>query len=508
MDIESTTVPHDNKEIDQTHSGDLTTPWYSFTRLLVGDTVRLTPGLLAQFLDGVGVNIVLGIYLSPEAMGLYTLFWFAQTHFSNLMTGWLRTAILRFLSETPSRINAFLRFSFFTVIISAILAGILAVGLSFMWPGSFESSHIVWSIAIFIGASLFLIFQSVLRGSFEQSRFSASSVLLVVIKIGLLFLFLPSATAPVTTALTVIAISYIPVLIWQWDKIREFITLPSTLEAKFEINVQLLWRSLVYGAPLTISLFIIGLLQTGDRYLLASLVSLSSVGVYAFWMDIGLQIRSYRIIFAALNPRLFQLHYTNPAQAKNYVRRLTGYYVRLGAPLLTYLGVVFPPILIWLNIKPEYFSASHLIFYGMGVAFLLGLVQLSGIEREFEEKTMVFVTASGLSILVMVAGVYVLTPLAGLDGTGIATLSGFGLYFVIISYAARTWPTLSDILIGTCSSLCLFWIFHWVAPIGGNLISILLVGLILFVYSLWVLRPIWYNRLQTILYQRNKGSTL
>ena len=485
-----------NRGIKESDSDHVTAQQRSFGRLLVGDIIRLTPGLMAQLVDGFVVNTVLGVYLPPQAMGLYTLFWLTQAYVADFVTGWLRTAIIRFLPENPYHLRRFIRFAFITILVVGALGTLVAVVLAMGQADKFRWAHLAWTVAIFCGLSFFLTFQCALRGLFEQSHFSASAVLLVLTKVLLLLVFLPNATDRVATALMAMALSYVPPLIWQWKRLRQMDKQRASRDVEKSGDGPLLRRSLVYGMPLTVSLFIINWLQTGDRYLLATLVDLKELGIYTFWMGIGLQMKVYRIIFTALGPRLFQMNQADPARAKHYVQRLIGVYMLIAAPLLTALGLLLPPILVWLKINPQYAPASHLVFYGMGIAFFLGLVQLCGKEREFAEKTAVFMQAAVPSVLVMVAGVYVLTPLVGLDGAAIATLAGFGLHFFIVAFAARTWPTLADVLTSASSSLALFVIYHWAAHTFGSLVGMMAVGLIFSCYGLWTMRRAWRNRLQ------------
>jgi O-antigen/teichoic acid export membrane protein len=418
-------------------------------------------------------------------MGLYTLFWLAQVYAASISVGWLQNAVVRFLPENHTYQTQFMRFSFISVLIVGALSGFITIALGIGWGEKFQWAHLVWTVAILCCASLFSVFQNMLRGLFEQTQFSTSAVMLVATKIVLLFVLLPRAQDRVMTALMAMALSHPPVLFWQWSKLQNLRPQDSqTITKGFEGS--LLRRSIIYGMPLTLSLFIITILQTGDRYILATLVSLKDVGIYAFWMTIGLQLGRglYGFIFITINPRLFQLYRSDSYRAKRYVHRLTGLYVIIAAPLLTVFGLLLPPTLSWLKINPQYNPESHLIFYGVGMAFCLGLAQLCGKHFEFSGKTMAFVFASVIGVLVMVAGVFTLTPLWGIKGAAMSSCAGFTVYFVSIASMSGTWPKISDFLLAGLAVALFIMIYEMASDFFGNFVSFFLMSVLLALYCI------------------------
>jgi hypothetical protein len=132
------------------------------------------------------------------------------------------------------------------------------------------------------------------------------------------------------------------------------------------------------------------------------------------------------------------------------------------------------------------------------MAFFLGLAQFCGKEREFAAQTMIFMYASLAGISLMAINVYILTPLVGLDGAASATLSGFGSYFLIVAFVARTWPRLSDVLIGALGSILLLAIYWGLANFFGYIVSRGGVPLIFSFYGLWIIRPVWNHRFREV----------
>jgi len=305
-------------------------------------------------------------------------------------------------------------------------------------------------------------------------------VLLAVVQVLLLLALLPRATDPAGAALMGTAVSFVPVLAWQYWRLGRLASTTMPAAGSQESTRVLLRRSVGYGLPLALSGLIVTLLQSGDRYLLAGLVSLRDLGIYTFWMSIGLQFGRgmYNLVFAVLNPRLFQLHGTDPAGANAWARALGGTYVAVFLPLVTAIGLVIPSALALLNIRSEYVASGHLVLFGLGAAFLFGLSQLCGKRREFEARTGVFVWAAGLGAAVMVVGVYLLVPVLGVEGAAVATLAGVATYCAVLAVASRMVPSPVSMLWGLSGCLGLLATGRLLAGTSliGEAIAISLVG--------------------------------
>ena len=164
----------------------------TFRHLVVSDAVRLAPGFLAQILGGFGITLILGIYLSPEAMGLYSLFWIAQAYLATFGSGWLQNAAIRYLPENVNRTGFFLKTSLLLTLLLALLSLLLAPLLVWLFSPVLSGENVLWTVVIFLGAALFSLFQGILRGAFQQHHFSISALLLALSKIGLLLWLLPA----------------------------------------------------------------------------------------------------------------------------------------------------------------------------------------------------------------------------------------------------------------------------------------------------------------------------
>ena len=78
----------------------------------------------------------------------------------------------------------------------------------------------------------------------------------------------------------------------------------------------------------------------------------------------------------------------------------------------------------------------------------------------------------------MIAGIYALVPIAGLDGAAAATLCGFGGYCVVIALTAKVWPDNFDIFVGLLGSCALVGGYQWAIDrfdIFGGLLAVALI---------------------------------
>lgn len=416
--------------------------------ILLVDALKLAPGLLSQLLGGFVISTLLARHLSPAQMGIYTLYWIAQSYTVTLFTGWLQNSSIRFLPGNILLLKQFIFITLLTLLLTTTAIVFMSICIA-NYVSFFNLDYLLLSIAIYTLAAFYSTFQTLFRGLFIQHEFSMNAFLLVCLKILLLILLLPMAENPVYTALMVMAISYLPVVIFQLTMLLRrsaHITRHQSGEPKIE---SLLKKSFIYGFPLTISLLVMSLMQTGDRYIISTMVPMDDLGMYAFWMMIGLQMGQglYRILFMALNPRLFKIYSENNKRAKDYIQKLIRCYLLISLPLFTSLACLLPLVLRFVGIKSQYQPASYLIFFSMGMALLLGLAQLCGKGKEFDGQTNIFVYSAISGVVVMVSGVFILTPIAGLVGAATASLCGFVCYFAIIAFNNDSWPAFKDILV-------------------------------------------------------------
>lgn len=439
--------------------------------VLIADGLRLLPGLAAQLAGGIGVTLLLGIYLTPQMLGVYTLYWITQSYLSTAASGWLRNAVIRYLSAERSLLVPYLRVTGRTAVLVIAVVGLGGLVAALVAVPPLDVWSIVWTGALVVGITLFATFQAVLRGLFEQRRFSASATLLALLKLALLAAALHWLAPTARNALAALALSHPLVLALQWERIRRFRGEALAASAREPSGDTDLWsRSLKFGLPLIVSSLVLGLLQTGDRYLLAGLVPLDALGIYAFWMTMAIRLGQalQQVLFATLNPRLFQLYGSDPQRARTFLRAFAGSYAMLAAPALILAGCWLPPILLWFGVKLAYASGAPLIFFGVAMAFLLGLGQLHGKPMEFRGHTLPYVVASVAALAVMATGVLLAAPRFGLYGAAAATTAGHVVYAAMVAAIGGTPARAVPLAVALSVSLGLLALFAWLGAVAGT----------------------------------------
>ncbi len=455
-------------------------------KILLSDVFRLAPGQLAQVIGGVGVTIILGKYLSPEELIIYTLYFLTQNYIVNLSAGWLTNSAVRFLPERPELLRSLINITIVEAICLIGFGSIISLFASSFFSQYINSAYTLLTVLLASEAFVFSVFQCSLRGMFDQKWFSWSSVIFVISKLSLLAIFLPNSADPILLVLILTVLSYMPVLLIQWiilrNKYRDIRNITINYYKSF------FQESIKYSLPLTISLLLINFLQTGDRYVLSAILERNDVGVYTFWSGIGIQLNMalYRFISMALNPRLFQLYFKAPDFAIKYVRDISNSYLLIGGPIIVVVGIIIQFGIKIFGIKLEYIGDSYLIYYGIVVAYFMGLTQLTGIIKHFEKMTGIFITASVVSIIVMISVTYICATIFELPGAGLGTLFAIFTYYFMVTYSSKSWPSILDFIISIIISSLLVIMYYLFTIKFGLLLSGIATFSILLIYLIFV----------------------
>ncbi|AEB10474.1 oligosaccharide flippase family protein [Desulfobacca acetoxidans] len=414
-----------------------TKPHLSFNKLILSDFYRLFPGILSELLGGFILSTLLVKYLSPESMGIYTLLWIAQTQISALSTGWLLNSIIRFLPENPYYLRYFINISLSTIILLGFMCLVIIPITLILLRDYFQFNYLFWTALLLCLSSLYQLFQGILRGLFNQVIYSTNAFFLISIKLILLVILFQFFNNRLKITFIILALSHLPLIIWQYYNLIK-LSYYNNINNISITKRTLINKSFNYGIPLSLSYFIILFLQSGDRYILSALLSLKDIGIYSFWMSIGLQIsRSlYGFIFMIINPRLFQIYHTKPSKTNSYVRFMSLIYIFILGPFLLLISFCLPYFYEYIKADIQYTSHSHLLLFSIGMGFFSGLAQLLGKRFEFEKDTLIFVFASLVGVIVMVFGIFFLVPSFGLNGAGVSSLMGFVIYFLIIFFTS------------------------------------------------------------------------
>ncbi len=306
----------------------------------------------------------------------------------------------------------------------------LAAGLALAAPwvsravlGSPDYAKYVRITAATIPFTTFFMFQSdVLRVTFQPWKFIALNI---------------------TNALFVAGLSILFVVVWKRDvagvldarlvgdaitAILGFVLIRHSLVPRFDRAV--LVRMLRYGAPLIPVAIAYMVMQYSDRWVLAHVLSLADVGVYAVSVKMGsammLIVSAFQL---AWGPFAFARARTPEAPAL-YSRVLT-LFVAVASSLALGVGLIAPEVLAWL-VPPAYHAAA---FPGALLAFAsvaYGGYYIAGLGVTLAFRTGILAWTSGAAALIAVVLNLALARPLGLMGVAIATLAGFGLSSVLL----------------------------------------------------------------------------
>lgn len=448
-------------------NADRTPPWSSgptrgFGRKLAGDFVRLSPGIMAELVGGLGMVVLLGRLLPPAEMGEFVLYWAGQSYVSTASSGWLRNAAIRMIPEDPTKFGAYYRMS--AHFLGWLLLACAAAGAaSYTMLGPAVASAVVAASAVVWGAVGYGLFESLLRGLFRYRSYTIAAFVMVSVRLSAIEVFVPRSEAPIVAALLSVAAGYLAALAIQWWVcIRSKPESPR--ERRGKTNQPELRFALGYGLPLSVSAFLLALLRTSDRYLVAGLVGMAATGVYGFWMGVGDQLaRGLSTFgFTLINPRLFELLGREPATARIRVRQLTELYVGTVIPLMGFAAAVTPLAFRMLGIKGEYWTHAYLMGFGAASASCLGLAQLVGKEHEFTGRTQVFAFGALIGLVALWLVDLVSIRFLGIAGAAGANVLAFAAYSVVVS-RGHTWNMRPTYVLAVGLLAAAFWL----VPVWG-----------------------------------------
>ena len=232
-------------------------------------------------------------------------------------------------------------------------------------------------------------------------------------------------------------------------------------------------RNFKFGLPLTPNTLIHWVLSSSDRYLLAILVGLSLAGIYSAAFNIGAVI--YLLVAPiqlVLYPTLARLYDDGRIdQVKEYLRRSFRYYMILVLPAVVGISVLAGPIIMALT-TPAFAPGAAVIPFIALAGLLSGMSRFVDNVPHLVKKTHLNFITFSIPAVLNVALVFVLTPLFGIVGAGIAaTASHVVMLLIGLSISRRfltfrvvwaaiakergglLWLAASILLIGTTGSM-------------------------------------------------------
>ncbi len=281
--------------------------------------------------------------------------------------------------------------------------------------------------------ALMIIPYSRLRITRKAKRFALTKFFLVVIAVGLNFLFV------VHMKLGAVGVLYAQVIA---NAVGASIFLPTIVRRiKFKIDFTLLMQMLRFGLP-TMPAMISGMiLQVGDRWILKPLTDSTQFAIYQCNYKLGIPMMLFVSVFEyAWKP--FYLTRYKDADAKKLFSRVLTYFTLMAAGIFLITGMymdflVRVPFVGGKFINPEYWGGMGIIPLILGAYYFNGVFNNVACGFHIEKKTEYLPIAVGIAAGVNVAINFILIPEIGYWGAAWATLAAYFTSAAILYVFAR-----------------------------------------------------------------------
>jgi len=376
-------------------------------------------------------------FLVPDDFGIIGLMSVAVSLLAIFVSGPISSALKRFYYEPNFRKqNKVLLFNFVVLVfiqisvITAVfyfLSTIIAASLL----GNSGYDHIV---KIYAAILFFWPFDTILRNLIrlqERARFYvAISIVKLLIRVGIilyLLIWLDLGIVAVIigqlVGLIVAVVMIIPVLV---------------KSMRFRLQFSILKKPLAYGYPLIIANYSTLLIQSGDRFVMKILSTLSNVGLYTFGYNFA-GIISFLIIAPinqAITPIVLKLE-NQPERLKEFVRKGASYYY-FAAVFLALAFSFFSYEVMQLMTSSDEFLASNIIVpmiamsfvqYGLGNFLSWGLI----LKKKSYHITGILLFSAVLNIALN----FILIPFFGIVGAALATFISYIVWNIVKAYISE-----------------------------------------------------------------------
>jgi O-antigen/teichoic acid export membrane protein len=369
-------------------------------------------------------------YLTPAEFGIWALLQSVATVSQSLFIIGLDTACMRSYHDYDTEksqsivVGSAVIMLFFSVIIFNIVAQTCGGYISLF---IFKSQDYLFYLRLIIVASSFKLFKAiplvVFRAKHKSKTFITIQSGSAVLRLVLMSIIL------VKTELGILGLVYVDLLVALISCIILYFFIRNDI--KFKFDKQETKKMLQYGIPLVPGRFFNAFSNIIDRYFLAQMLSLSTVGIYSVGFRISqvvslFLVKPIRLIFP---PMAFAIH--KEEFSEKYFTRIFTYYVYLGIFICLIISLFSTEILMLMS-KHEYLEASHIIPI-LTVGFLIGgLQQNIQISALIERKTswVPIVSSCGCAINILLN--WSLISFLGIYGSALA-------FFFTRLFTASSW---------------------------------------------------------------------
>jgi len=270
--------------------------------------------------------------------------------------------------------------------------------------------------------------------------------------------------------------------------------------SSFHFKVEIIRKGLRFSLPLVLPALAGVAFISLDRIVLERYASLSEMGIYSVAMvlgtALGIGIRSF---YLAIEPEMYAM-FSQEGYEEKVVRLKNRFqFVLLG---LGCMIIVFSKEITMVAASPRFFDSHRLIpFFVVGMMFKGG-ENIAGISLFALNQTRVQLVIYGVSLGVLVAGLFLLTPRFGAAGAAVALTCSYAAAFLasvgfVRRYSRICWKARSDVALILAAAAVSYGLMHLEA--GGIWASFLVRALIVAVAGAMLVGRFWRAAKEAIL---------
>lgn len=470
---------------------------------------QIVPGIVAF----VSIRIITGLF-QPEDYGDYILVT-ATVAILFTIVGWLYISIIRFYPayERDNKLDEFYNtviiLSFCTIIvISMIFSSILVLLKSHISARIYQLMFI--GVPIFFLGSCYAVCTEFLRAKRKIGRFSGFSVWKSITGIGFGIMLVIFFKYDLNGLLWGSVLSLGIGLPFLWK-----ISVGNITFSLKNFSIPLTKDLAKYGFPVVIGNLAAWILSLSDRYVLKLLRNSEEVGIYS--ASYGISAHSIMLLatlFALTSGSMIYNIWEKEGEkkSKEFMTKLTSYYLIVCIPAVVGLGVLAKPI-ITIMTGQEYHEGFKIIPLVATGAFFLGLQQRYYSGLAIYKKTHVLMFCTIASGAINLALNFLLIPSYGYIAAALTTLISYVfLLFMIVVISRRVfvWQfPVKSMLNAIFASILMGIIVYYVGnsltfSIIINIIVSIVVGVVIYFMLLLLLKEFSREEIQILINARKK----
>ena len=399
---------------------------------IFNDMAKYSPSKICGM---IGNAIIVPVYtsiLSPEQYGLYSISIATLSFLCIIFSDWVGLSGLRFFKQhqmtqdMPKYLTTLV-----TMLGTNLCLMFVLVNIFRNWFYSQFNIPLTYLLAILLliipVACRALLFQ-LLRAQLKSVSYTVSTIANQIMTIMLSVFFVKVCHMGAIALLLGMAIS-----ITITDIILIF---QSNIFKWFKLQQKLEWQPVVpiilYGIPIAATSLSTWIINQSNKFIMNSIHGFSQVGLVgvAYSLTLPLLMTIFSIITVAAIPRIINM-YEEKIDVRPIISRFAGYFVLIALPGIVVMSLYCVDFVRIFSSSEKFYEAYKLIPYFAFGTFFMAITDYTTLQYHLAKKTYIdFI----IKLISGVAGVIlniILIPKMGLEGVGVATLSGNFLYFLL-----------------------------------------------------------------------------